>query len=134
MRWIFLALFVSVAASSSALAQSGAGSQDSSVSGPLRPRWGTYLIETFPSPAKAGQQVTIQYYNHNDEVLMCQIFDATDRLILDVQPKQMTKAGLHTFVIAADKLSTGMYFIRLTSFTASNNEDVVDNSRFLIVH
>jgi hypothetical protein len=115
-------------------AQSGAGSQDSSVSGTPRPRWGSYLIQTFPSPANASSQVTIQFYNHNDEVLMCQLFDAADRLIRDIQPKQMTAAGLHSFVIPASHLSSGMYFVRLTTFTASNNEDVVDNTRFLIVH
>ena len=113
---------------------STAVSQDSSGAGTLRPRWGSYLIQTFPSPANAGSQITIQFYNHNDEVLMCQIFDAADRLVHVVQPKQMTAGGLHTFLIPASSLSSGMYFIRLTTFTASNNEDVVDNMRFLIVH
>ena len=132
MRWLFLPIFLCMA--STALAQSGAGSQDSSVSGTLRPRYGSYLIETYPSPARAGQQITIQYYNHNDEVLMCKVFDAVNRLIFEVQPKQLTLAGLHSFVIPANKLSSGMYFIRLTTFTASDNEDVVDNSRFLVAH
>jgi hypothetical protein len=113
---------------------STAVSQDSSGSGTLRPRWGSYLIQTFPSPAKSTSQITIQFYNHNDEVLMCQVFDAADRLMLVVQPKQMTAGGLHTFLIPASSLASGMYFIRLTTFTASDNEDVVDNTRFLIIH
>ncbi|HWF43107.1 MAG TPA: T9SS type A sorting domain-containing protein [Candidatus Kapabacteria bacterium] len=137
MRCLYITVFICTAALAllrphPARAQSGAGSQDTS--GTLRPRYGSYLIQTFPSPAKSTAQITIQFYNHNDEVLMCQVFDAADRLVHVVQPKQMTAGGLHTFLIPASSLSSGMYFIRLTTFTASDNEDVVDNTRFLIIH
>src|ERR1051325_10515557 len=80
------------------------GSQDSAVSGKLRPRWGSYLIETFPSPAKAPDNITLQFYNHTDETLNCRIFDADDRMVLELQPKQFTAHGLHTFSIPAFRL------------------------------
>jgi hypothetical protein len=132
MRFLFVVTIL-LFAYSAADAQSGAGSQDSSVTGVLRPRWGSYLVETFPSPAKAGNIITVQFYNHNDETLTCRVFDATCREMLVLQPKQLTLAGLHTFTIPAQRLSTGPYFIRLTTYTASGAENIVDNSRFAVV-
>ncbi len=113
-------------------AQSSGGSQDSASTGVLRPRWGSYLIQTFPSPAKTGDQIAVQFYNHRDETLTCRVFDMANRFMLDLQPKQLTPHGLHTFLIPANSLSTGVYFIRLTTFTESGAENVVDNSRFVI--
>lgn len=117
-------------------AQSSGGSQDSAASGVLRPRWGSYLIQTFPSPAKAGQPITVQFYNHQDETLTCRVFDIANRELMVLQPKQFTTHGLHTLVIDPGKnqLASGTYFIRLTTFTAAGAEDVVDNSRFVIIH
>ncbi|MDP4198728.1 MAG: T9SS type A sorting domain-containing protein [Bacteroidota bacterium] len=115
-------------------AQANGGSQDSATSGTLRPRWGSYLIQTFPSPAKVGDQITVQFYNHQNETLTCRVFDIANRFMVELQPKQLTQHGLHTFTIPANRLSSGTYFIRLTTFTESGAEDVVDNSRFLIVH
>jgi hypothetical protein len=138
MRLLVLFSFFAVAfASSAAFAQSD-GSQDSAVSGQLRPRWGSYLIETFPSPAKASDNITVQFYNHKDETLSCKVYDSDDRLVFELQPKQLTPQGLHKFVIGAGALAkpmppSGTYFIRLTTFTDSGAEDVVDNSRFVIV-
>ena len=125
---------------SSVHAQTG-GSQDSAVSGKLRPRWGSYLIETYPSPAKASNNITVQFYNHKDETLTCRIYDSDDRLVLEVQPKQFTAHGLHKFVISANQFvpqshplpPSGTYFIRLTTFTEAGAEDVVDVSRFVIL-
>jgi len=132
MRFLFVVtIFLFVYAP--ARAQSGAGSQDSSVTGVVRPRWGSYLIETFPSPAKASDDITVQFYNHNDETLTCRVFDVTCREMLVLQPKQLTVAGLHTFTIPGHRLSTGIYFIRLTTYTASGAEDIVDNSQFAVV-
>lgn len=131
MRLFVLFSFMAVF-SSAALAQSN-GSQDSAVSGKLRPRWGSYLIETFPSPAKASDQVTVQFYNHQDETLTCRVFDSDDRLVAELQPKQLTTHGLHQFPIRAFTLPTGSYFIRLTTFTESGAENIVDNSRFVIL-
>lgn len=138
MRSIFSVIVFLFAIQSAALAQSGAGSQDSSASGHLRPRWGSYLIESFPSPAKASEDVTIQFYNHTDETLSCMVFDMNcrDMLVnpkLVLQPKDHVSAGLHTFTIHGYALSTGCYFVRLTTYTASGAENIVDNARFVIV-
>ena len=137
MRLFFSVIVLFLAFQASALAQSGAGSQDSSASGHLRPRWGSYLIDPFPSPAKAGDAVTIQFYNHNDETLSCTVFDVNCRsMIVEpamvLQPKALVTAGLHTFTINASALSTGTYFVRLTTFTASGAENIIDNIRFVV--
>ena len=128
---LLLAAFAGVAAN--ATAQPNGGSQDSSATGALRPRWDSYLIQTFPSPAKAGDQITVQFYNHRSETLTCRVFDMANRLILELWPKQFTQNGLHSFPIPANSLATGTYFIRLTTYTAAGAEDIVDNSRFVIV-
>ncbi len=138
MRFLFSVILLLLTIQSAALAQSGAGSQDSAASGHLRPRWGSYLIESFPSPAKSTEDVTIQFYNHTDETLSCMIFDMNCRdMLLEpklvLQPKEQVSAGLHTFTIHANALSTGCYFVRLTTYTASGAENIVDNARFVIV-
>jgi hypothetical protein len=127
---VFLSLFMVAAG---VRAQSN-GSQDSAASGNSRPRWGSYMIQTFPSPAKATDNVTIQFYNHRDETLKCRIYDSDDRPMIELQPKQFTPHGLHTFHIPASSLATGSYFIRLTTYTASDAENIVDNTRFVILH
>jgi hypothetical protein len=120
---------------SSANGSGASGSQDSAATGALRPRWGSYLIQTFPTPAASTSDLHIQFYNHRDETLMCRLYDAADRLIAVLWPKQLTPQGLHQIdVNKMPYLETGMYFIRLTTFTASDAEDVVDNGRFIIQH
>ncbi len=115
-------------------AQTGAGSQDSSVTGQLRPRWGAYLVGAFPSPAKAGESVTVQVYNHTDVTLECRVFDGSGRIVLVLQPKQMTPAGLHNFTITPFQLTTGGYLVQLVTYTPSGSPDVVDYVRFAIIH
>jgi hypothetical protein len=118
----------------SAYGQTGAGTQDTSCVAPLRPRWGSYLIQPFPSPAKVGEIITIQFYNHTEEILSCKIYDEIHREMIELQPKGTTPAGLHTFEVSANRLATGSYFVRLTTYTASGSETLVDNLRFVIVH
>jgi len=117
-----------------AFAQSGAGSQDSSVNGQLRPRWGNYIVGVFPSPARIGEPITVQTYNHNPVELSVTIYDAAGREMLDLIPKQMEPGGLKTLTIPALLLSSGMYRAVLTTYTASGAIDAVDQLRFLIVH
>lgn len=137
MRWLFVAV-LSLFAAASAVAQTGgdnAGNQqDSSCVSPLTPRWDTYLIQTYPSPAKAYETITVQFYTHTEQILSCKIFDVANREMMVLQPKQTTAPGLHTFSIRSNSLSTGTYFVRLVTYTATDAQSAVDNSRFVIVH
>ena len=50
-----------------------------------------------------------------------------------LQEKQQTAAGLHTFTILGNRLSTGIYFIRLATYTASGSQAATDDLRFAVV-
>ncbi len=132
MRALFVILLLVVAMP--ALAQSGAGSQDSSIIGHLRPRWGSYLVSAYPSPARANQAITVQVYTHTDEVFECRVFDSAGRDIYVLQAKQSTPAGLHNFIIPPFTLPSGAYMVQLITYTASGATNVVDYMRFSIIH
>jgi hypothetical protein len=118
-------------ATSSVRAQSA---NDTSAVGPLRPRYGTYLIQSYPSPSSPRSPVTIQFYNHNPEILSVKVYDLANRLIIVLHEKQQTERGLHKYTIQPGKFASGVYFIRLTTYTPSGAENIVDNARFVIVH
>ena len=129
MRWLIPGLFLLVAAP--VFAQTS--TQDSTVSGTLRPRWGTYLVGVYPTPAKSAAKITVQFYNHNPDIIACRIFDVACREILELQAPTSTAAGLHTIEIPQYVLASGTYFVRLTTFTATGAENIVDNARFMVV-
>ena len=136
MRSIFAILFFILLASP-ALAQSGGGSQDSSLTDSLRPRWGAYLVGVFPSPAPSYVDINVQFYNQNPVVLSCIVYDMWGREVYTIVAKSQTPFGygLHKYTIPKFLLSSGCYDVRLTTYTADgNNIDMVDNLQFLIVH
>jgi len=109
------------------------GGQDSVAGGPERPRRDTYIIETFPSPALRTQKINIAYYNHNPEETMLRIVDINDKTVEELQPRKFVENGLHKF-IPTKKLTSGVYFVRLTTFTATGSEKQVQDSRFIVIH
>ena len=129
-KLLFVLGFVSLLATGELRAQTGG--QDSSQAGTLRPRRGTYEIQSYPSPAKSGEQITVQFFCINEDVVSFEVFDMLCKPVLTLQDKQTTSAGLHTFLIAANLLSTGTYFARLTSYTPSGAENTVEDTRIVI--
>lgn len=130
---IAAALFVGASTVSPRLVRAQAANDTSCVS-PLRPRYGSYLIQTYPSPASRRTPLTIQFYNHQAEILSVKIYDVANRLMLVLHDKQQTDAGLHTYTVRPSKFASGTYFIRLTTYTPSGAENTTDNARFVIVH
>jgi hypothetical protein len=134
-RSLFVITFLLVA--NSAFAQTGAGSQDSLVQN-LRPRWGTYIVGVFPSPAHFGQPITVQTYNHTPVELSLKVYDMSGRDVLDLLPPQMMPAGLQTLTISPFQLSSGAYLLKLVTYTPSSTPpgaiDIVDEAHFLIAH
>ncbi|HEX5316241.1 MAG TPA: T9SS type A sorting domain-containing protein [Candidatus Kapabacteria bacterium] len=128
-----MVLFLAWCAPSAAHAQSGAGSQDS-LAHTLRPRWGTYIVGVFPSPARAGQLITVQTYNHTSIELSLKVYDMSGRDVLDLLPQQTMPAGLQTRTISPFQLSSGAYLVKLVTYTASGATDIVDEAHFLIAH
>jgi hypothetical protein len=130
-----LLVIIIIFASASAFAQSGAGSQDSTGTEALRPRsFGAYVVGCFPSPAKSGQTITVQTYNRNPVELSVTVYDNAGRETLDLIPKQMMPGGLQTMTILPYQLPSGVYHVRLVTYTASDAPDIVDDNRFIILH
>jgi hypothetical protein len=98
-----------------------------------RPRRETFIIETYPSPAMRGQKINIAYYNHNPEETKLRIVDFADKTIEELQPRQFMPNGLHRFT-PKKKLPSGVYFVRLTTYTTTGEEKEVLDSRFIVVH
>lgn len=129
--WAIITIAAVVWSPQSAQAQAA---NDTSCVSPLRPQYGTYLIQTYPNPSSSRSPVTIQFYNHNPEILSVKIYDLRNSLILVLHEKQQTDRGLHTYTIQPGRMASGTYYIRLTTYTASGAELSRDNARFVIVH
>lgn len=115
-------------------AQPTSGTQDSVLGGGLRPRRDTYIIVPFPSPARRGVTMTIQYYNQNPERTSFRIVDINDRTIAELQPDELSPSGTHTFDFHTISVSTGAYFIRLTRYTVDGAQLEVQDQRFIVLH
>jgi hypothetical protein len=115
------------------IATAQSGLQDSVLGGELRPRRETYIIETFPSPARHGQKVTIRYYNHNPEVTSLKIFDAGDRLIAELQPQKLMPNGIHEYPFFTYLYASGSYHIRLMRYSTDGTQLSAEDSRFIVV-
>ena len=100
--------------------------------GELRPRRGAYIIETYPNPAHFGQDIIIQFYNHNPQDLSCDILDLHGRAVITVQPRAFTANGLHRLSLPSNKLASGVYFIRLRTYTPAGKLEEVQSYRFMI--
>jgi hypothetical protein len=107
---------------------------DSSCVSPLRPRRGTYLIETYPSPALPGTTINVQVYNHNPDIFSVRIVDLLDRTVKVLQPKEALLNDLHKYQFQSFDLASAKYFIRLTTYTESGAIREVQDASFIILH
>jgi len=110
------------------------GGQDSIAGGTGRPRRDTYIIETYPSPALPNRSINIAYYNHNPEETSLRIVDINDKTIVELQPRQFVPNGIHRYTVRSRQLTSGTYFIRLTTYTSTGSKKQVQDSRFIVVH
>jgi hypothetical protein len=100
----------------------------------LRARRDTYIIETFPSPARRGQTIAIQFYNHNPQQLSLRIVDINDKTIKILQPQAMLANGIHSYQFPTNLVATGTYHIRLTTYSSTGAQSLVQDSRFIVLH
>jgi hypothetical protein len=134
-RSFFLLLLLWVVAfAGDAMAQDSTIVQTDTVGagGELRPRRGNYIIETYPNPAHLGQNIVIQFYNHNPQDLSCDILDLYGRAVITVQARTFTPNGLHRLFLPSNKLASGVYYIRLRTYTPAGKLEEVQDSRFMI--
>jgi len=112
------------------------GGQDSTGSDvpALRPRRDTYIIEPFPSPARLGQTVKIQVYNHFTQQISVRIVDVLGRTVKILQDPETLPNGIHSYDFPTSLVSTGTYYIRLGTFSSTGTENLVQDLRFIVIH
>lgn len=118
-----------------AMAQDSGGQDSTGLSSPaLRPRRDTYIIEPFPSPARRGQTVKIQFYNHfPGQVISLRIVDINDKTVKE-WPSATYTYGVHSHDFPTGLVATGTYHIRLTTYTSTGSENLTQDSRFIVLH
>jgi hypothetical protein len=131
--YIIFVIGISLGASS-AWAQGSGGQDSTGVENPQRPRRDTYIIEPFPSPAFRGQIVKIQFYNHNPQQVRLLIVDINDKIITELQPPATLANGIHSYDFKTVAVATGTYHIRLITYTPTGAEDIIQDSRFIVLH
>ncbi len=113
------------------------GGQDSTglIGGPgLRARRDSYIIVPFPSPARHGQTMKIQIYNHYAQAISLRIVDLLDKTVAVLQPQETLQNGIHSYDFNTNIVSTGSYFIRMTTFSSTGSQSLVQDMRFIVLH
>jgi hypothetical protein len=83
------------------------------VNGIDAPDAGIQQFSVFPNPLQDNSVVSFSLDNAQDVTL--QLFDMSGRLVVDMYNGSLN-AGQHQFPVqTAEKLSSGMYFVRLTT-------------------
>ena len=119
-----------------AYSQDSGGQDSTGLANPaLRPRRDTYIIETFPSPARHGQTIKIQFYNHfPGQVISLNIIDINGRVVKELQLQAAMLAGIHSYDFQTGFYASGSYHIRLTTYTSTGAKNATQESRFIVLH
>lgn len=93
-----------------------------------------YPIEIYPSPAKYGQPVNINFTNLNPEIIQVQVLDEGGNIVEELQKKILTASGKHSLVYHSEKYSSGNFFLRFTAY--AQNEQVLyrQDEHFVVSH
>jgi hypothetical protein len=134
--YLFFGLFALSLMTDLACAQDSGGQDSTGLLSPaLRPRRDTYIIETFPSPARHGQTIKIQFYNHfPGQVISLNVIDILGRVVVELQPQAAMPNGIHSYDFPTNFYASGSYHIRLTTYTSTGAEDLTQESRFIVLH
>jgi hypothetical protein len=92
-----------------------------------------YPVDVYPSPAKYGQPVTINYTNAQPEIIAVQVFDEGSNLVDELQKRQMTGAGPHTLTYLSGQYATGTYFLRLLAYLQNGQVVYQQDARFIVI-
>ena len=138
MNKVFILLFLVFAVfvtSGIAVAQAPGG-QDSTGTGvpSLRPRRDAYIIVPYPSPARQGQVMKIQIYNHSEQPISLRIVDLNDKTVKELQPQKTLANGIHEYPFETNSVATGTYFVRLTTYSSTGSQNLVQDERFIVLH
>ena len=93
-----------------------------------------YPVEIYPSPAKYGQPVNINFTNQVPEIIAVQVLDEGGNIVTDLQKKQLTGSGKHSLVYNSDKYISGNFFLRFTSYSQDNQILYRQDEHFVVAH
>ena len=93
-----------------------------------------YPIEIYPSPAKYGQPVNINFRNSLPETIGVQVLDEAGNIVTELQKKELMGSGPHTLTYNSDKYVAGNFFLRFTAY--SQNDQVIyrQDEHFVVAH
>ncbi len=93
-----------------------------------------YPLEIYPSPAKFGQPVNINFTNALPEFIAVQVIDEGGNIVTDLQKKTLTGSGKHSLVFHSDKFLTGSFFLRFTAYSSGGQETYKQDAHFIVIH
>jgi hypothetical protein len=133
--FLFFVVFATLLQSSQGSAQTPGG-QDSTGTGvpALRPRRDTYIIVPYPSPARPGTSMNIQFYNHQIQEVSLSIVDVLGKTILELQAQQTMSNGIHSYPFQTNSVSPGTYYVRLVTYSSTGSQNQVQNEKFIVLH
>ncbi len=94
----------------------------------------TYPVDIYPSPAKFGQAVNINFTNSFPEYIAVQVLDDGGNIVTDLQKKQLTGNGKHSLIYNSDRYSAGSYFLRFTVYSTGDQITYKQDNHFVVIH
>jgi hypothetical protein len=92
-----------------------------------------YPLDIYPSPARFGQPVTIDFSNSVPEIIAVEVFDESSNLVAELQKKQLTGAGKHSLIYLSERYATGNYFLRLMAYSQDGQVIYQQDARFVVI-
>jgi hypothetical protein len=93
-----------------------------------------YPIEIYPSPAKYGQLVNINFTNSIPEIIGAQVLDEGGNIVTDLLKKELTGSGKHTLIYPSGKYASGSFFLRISSYSQDSQVLCKQDEHFVVAH
>ncbi len=93
-----------------------------------------YPVDIYPSPARFGQPVNINFTNSLPEIIGVQVLDEGGNIITDLQRKQLTGSGQHSLVFVSDKYVSGNFYLRFTAYSQGDQLLYRQDEHFVVAH
>jgi hypothetical protein len=92
-----------------------------------------YAVDVYPSPAKYGQPVNIDFTNSMPEIIAVQVLDEGGNIVTELQQKQLTGAGKHSLTYISNNYTTGNYFLRFFSYAQNGQVLYKQDAHFIVI-
>jgi hypothetical protein len=93
-----------------------------------------YPVELYPSPAKYGQPVNINFTNSIPEIIGVQVLDEGGNIVTEIQKKQLTGSGKHSLIYNSDRYVSGSFFFRFSAYSQDDQVLYRQDEHFVVAH